>query len=304
MRSQVPLVYVQILNWNGLNDTLACLDSVKKSSYPSFQVVVVENGSRNGEHEASVIKKHHPWVTVIKNTRNLGFAGGHNTGFRHSMSKGADYVLLLNNDAIVAPDLLGRLVSFMQDHPRAGATGAKVYYWHPQDVIWSAGSRLFFGKSWLRGRGDKDVGQYDAPWNAHQVVGAVMLLSARALRTVGLFDDAYFAYYEETKWCCQARQKGFEIWYVPSAKAWHKIAASSGGGTSPLSLYYLVRNRFFLIGDVLPLWQRPFAYLFWVAEVAVRTILYGVKRKRRLLDSLGRGVVDACFGRRGPRLFA
>lgn len=294
-----PLVYVLVLNWNRKDETLACLSSLQKLDYPNHRLLVVDNGSEDGSPEA--IRARYPKAELLANPENLGYAGGNNVGFRHALSKGADYVFVLNNDTVVAPDALSKLVAFAESRPRAAAVGPKIYYLDRPRVLWSTGSRLFLAKSWLRGRGEEDRGQYDRPWLAPQVVGAAMLVPARALREVGLLDEGYFAYYEETKWCTLARKAGWEVWYAPESKVWHKVAASTGGGTSPTSAYYLVRNRFHFIGDAAPLLEKAPAYLLWAAEVLARSALYLARGRADLLRASWQGALHALLGKRGKR---
>lgn len=292
-----PKVCTILLNWNCKKDTLDCLDSLSKSDYPNHEVVVVDNASADDSVKA--IRSRFQKVKVIANEKNEGFAEGNNVGARYALSQHADYLFILNNDTTLADDCISRLVEFSRAHPKAGAVGAKIYYYSLPNVIWSAGSELFLGKSKLRGRGQIDAGQYDSPWLAPQVVGAAMLVPSKVVRQIGLFDKDYFAYYEETKFCTLARKAGYEVWYCPSAKVWHKIAASTGGGTSPLSVYYLVRNRFYFIGDALPFLEKVPAYLLWSAEVLARLVIYCAKLNLRLVRAVLAGAFHGIAGVRG-----
>src|SRR2546429_9611321 len=103
-----PLVYVVLLNWNGLTDTLECLASLRKQDYPSVKTVVVENGSANAE--ASIIEREYPEVKVLRQAKNQGFCEGNNIGIRQALADGANYVLILNNDTIAPPQLISELV--------------------------------------------------------------------------------------------------------------------------------------------------------------------------------------------------
>jgi hypothetical protein len=124
-------------------------------------------------------------------------------------------------------------------------------------------------------------------------------LRSKALSDVGMFDKDYFAYYEETKLCTQMRKGGWEVWYCPAAHAWHKVAASTGGGSSPTSVYYLVRNRAHFIADELPWLEKPFAYALWVLEVIVRKVLYIARGRSALARAVKEGALDALLGKRG-----
>jgi len=292
-----PLVYVLILNWNGLSDTLACIESVRKSDYPNLRVLLVDNGSRESP-EAEVMRRF-PDIEYLQTKENLGFAGGNNVGFAYALKKKADYVFILNNDTEIAKDAISQLVRFCEKKPKAGAAGSKIYYHSHPNRIWSAGSLLVLGKSILRGINEEDWGQYDVAMRMPQVVGAAILMRASALRQVGGFDEGYFAYYEETKWCLLAGNAGWQIWYVPASKVWHKVAASTGGGSSPQSVYYLVRNRLHLIVDVLPWVEKLPAFLLWVAEVCVRAASYCARGKFALVKATLKGGLHGLCGRTG-----
>ena len=126
MKSDSPKVAIVILNWNGLADTLECLDSLQKIVYPNYVVVVIDNGS-NGNDAEIIKKKFGDFVFVIEEEKNLGFAGGCNEGIRWALHSGAKYVLLLNNDTVVDPNFLIELVNVAQNDPQIGIVGPKVY---------------------------------------------------------------------------------------------------------------------------------------------------------------------------------
>jgi len=145
MTLEPPLVIVVVVNWNGLADTLECLGSLARLDYPNYDTVVVDNGSTDGSVPA--IRERFELVMVVENSENLGYAGGNNIGLEHAMRRGADYALLLNNDTLVAPDCLCRLVAAAQADPEVGMAGPIIYYRDLPDVIWSPGGAI----DWRRG---------------------------------------------------------------------------------------------------------------------------------------------------------
>ena len=146
-----PRVAVIVLNWNGREDTLECLRSIRSIAYSNFGVIVVDNGSTDGS--VAAIRASQPSVEVIDTGENLGFAGGNNVGIRRALELGADYVLLLNNDTVVDPGLLRAFVAAAALHPEAGAFGAKIYFHSEPTRIWYAGARWEAGAGELRSRG-------------------------------------------------------------------------------------------------------------------------------------------------------
>lgn len=239
----VPAVCAIVVNWNRCNDTLACLASLARATYPSLTVVVVDNASQDGSVPA--IRRAHPSIDLIESGDNLGFVGGCNAGVERARRHGADYVLFLNNDAEVAPDSIALLAAALQADGRGGAAGPTILYRDRPEVIWSAGGRI----DWQRGTtamlelDARDRGQCGMqPRAVDFVSGCALLAPLAVIDRLGAFDPRFFAYYEETEWCVRATRAGYTILHVPLAKAWHKAAPS----TEPASLlthYYMTRNR-------------------------------------------------------------
>jgi GT2 family glycosyltransferase/glycosyltransferase involved in cell wall biosynthesis len=240
---QLPQVAIIVLNWNGLNDTLGCLESLDQLNYQGYEVVVVDNGSTDGS--VPVIRERFPGVTIIENGENLGYSGGNNVGLRYAIAQGADYALLLNNDTIVDPTFLRILVDAAETDPLIGMAGPTIYYHEHPDVIWSAGGAIDWqrGSTWMVGLDERDEGQFGAePRAVDFVTGCAMLVRRTVMEQVGLLDERFFAYYEETEWCVRAARAGYKILHVPPAWMWHKISPSTRAD-SPLVHYYMTRNR-------------------------------------------------------------
>jgi len=186
---------------------------------------------------------------LIRNGKNFGFAEGNNIGIRYAFKTiNPEYVLLLNNDTVVDRDFLTELVNVTESDERIAFAGPKNYYYdyHGRtDVINFAGGKITMwrGKSEHIGVKEIDEGQYDCITNTDYVTGACLLARRETIKEVGLLDPAYFLYWEETDWCIRARKAGFKLLYVPKAKIWHKVAASSKPKENPIIGYYNVRNR-------------------------------------------------------------
>lgn len=257
-------VSVIVLNWNRFKDTKECLLSlakIEKSSF-EFEVFVVDNGSSSEEVcmledlinylDAKDLK-----VCLVKNKKNLGFAGGNNVGMKIAIKKLADYVLILNNDTYVKKDFLKNLIDVAVSDSKIGALTPKIYFakgyeYHKAKykkadlgrVIWSAGGDIDWNNVYASNHGvdEVDKGQFDQLQETDFATGACVLYKKEALLSSGFFDEKYFLYLEDTDLSLRIKRNGFKIMYVPSAVVWHKVAQSSHIG-SDLNDYYITRNR-------------------------------------------------------------
>jgi hypothetical protein len=297
-----PRVMILILNWNGLDDTLASLASLAELDYPDCEVVVVDNGSTDGS--VTAIQKRFPEITVIENEENLGFAGGNNVGLRYAMEQGVDYALLLNNDTEVAPDFLRRLVDVAEADPAFGIAGPTIYYYDQPDVVWSAGGAIDWrrGETRMIGLNERDTDQFGpGPRPVDFVTGCALLAKRAVIEQAGLLDERFFAYYEEAEWCVRVRQAGFKIIHVPQARVWHKIPLDARD-SSPVVHYYMVRNQLLFLRATGAPWQA------WLRVLVghLRTLVsWSVRRrwqhKRFHRSTTLRALLDAGLGRWGRR---
>ncbi len=253
LRNEKPLVWIIIVNWNGKADTLACLASLQKISYPSRHVLVVDNASADGSVEA--IRAQFPEVEVFINDKNERFAHANNQGIKKALAAGADLVLLLNNDTEVAPDFLDHLVSAAESQPEVGMVAPKIYYHSQRDrqLIWFAGGRINFwtGRVSHRGLRQRDFPQkYNSPEAVDFLTGCAILAKRECLEMIKIplgedylmyLNEGYFMYIEDVDLCWRARQAGFICLYQPAAKIWHKVSASTSG---QFKVYHKVRSNF------------------------------------------------------------
>jgi GT2 family glycosyltransferase len=239
----MPYVAIIVLNWNGKEDTLACLASLSRLDYPDYEVIIVDNGSSDGSVKA--IAERYPQQKVLETGENLGFVGGNNVGLRYARDIGADYVLLLNNDTEVTADLLSCMIEVIDADPAIGAMGPMIYYYDQPDVIWSAGGYVDWGRgnTYMVGVDERDSGDRYVLRDVDYVTGCALLVRMSVLDEVGDLDPRFFAYYEEAELCVRIQRAGYRIVHVPEAKLWHKIPPGDGRATSPTVHYYMTRNR-------------------------------------------------------------
>jgi GT2 family glycosyltransferase len=240
--SDRPKIFIVTLNWNNYKDTSQCLSSLRGIDYPNHQVVLVDNASSDGS--VGKIGGSFPEITLIKNANNLGFAEGNNVGIRYALDQGAEYVLLLNNDTIVRPDFLSKLLQPALADPNIGVLGPKIYL-DNSSVIWFAGGKLnkATGVTFHVGEGQFDRGQLNDPLDMDFASGCAMLIKCDVFEKCGLLDKDYYHSYEDADFCIRAKGTGIKIEYVPQSIVYHKLARSSGGRRSAFYLYYRTRNH-------------------------------------------------------------
>ncbi len=301
-----PLVFVIVLNWNGLADTTECLRSLSLLEYQNKRVVVVDNGSNGAE--AVKIETAFPLVTVIRNGKNLGYAGGNNVGIRYAVKNGADYIWLLNNDTKVPADCLTELVAAGEKRSRVGLLSPVIYSYAPPNAIEFAGAVLHEQaeeQSTLtldearEATSESDARHDRRPFSPILVWGTALLLKRRVADVVGLLDERYFAYHEDIDYCLRALTAGFETLIVPEAGLYHKRGRSLGSERSPIKEYLQVRNWYLLRTTRLSGWQRwtyPGKYLAWVLN---RVLNATQAQKDAAVDHALDGAWDALRGHWG-----
>jgi hypothetical protein len=255
----IPKIYVVILNWNGADDTLDCLRSLGDIKISNFEitVLVVDNASRKEDIEE--IEKYKPegyQIKIIKNKKNLGFAGGINVGVDRALDSSADYIFILNNDTLVDKNIITQLLFAARKNKSVGIFSPKIYFakgfefhkkYRTQDlgcVIWSAGGKIDWDNVYASNFGvdEVDTGQFNNDKKKDFATGAAMFVRAEVFKNTGKFNEKYFLYFEDVEFCERYKRKGGSIMYVANASLWHKVAQSSAIG-SDLNDYFITRNR-------------------------------------------------------------
>lgn len=240
------MVSIIILNWNGWSDTIECVKSCLSLAYDDFEIIIVDNGS--DDDSEAILKSEFPDLNVLQTGVNLGYAGGNNYGVKHAIAKGAEYVWFLNNDTIVDPMALTELVNVAEMDPDNGMVGSKILSYLDPAVIQYAGGLLDAnsGTSKHIGFGEKDHHQYDQVAETGYITGCSMLVKSPVIDRIGMMDECYFLYFEESDWCIKAQKNGIKLMYVPDSVVYHKESASTRKVTGAMS-YYMTRNRLYFM---------------------------------------------------------
>lgn len=253
-----PILTVIIPSWNARHFIGECLESLRSQSLEGIKVVVVENGSTDGSPE--YIESNYPEVTLLRQSKNTGFAKAVNIGIRHSRTK---FVALLNNDAIADGHWAKKLVERLETDLSVGAAVSKILKQERTDsaqrIIDTTGDQYsIWGLPFPRGRDEVDEGQYDTSEEVFAACGGSVAFRKSILHNVGLFDEDFFAYYEDVDISCRLRRAGYKIVYEPSSVVYHKVGGTSGGGKKPFTRFHSTKNLWYLY-----LKEMPGIY-FWI----------------------------------------
>jgi GT2 family glycosyltransferase len=283
-----------VLNWNGGADTPRALTSLE-----GIDTICVDNGSTDGSDDA--VERDFPGVELIRTGENLGFAGGNNVGIRRALARGADWVLLMNQDAVAVPGIDEALERAATARPDAGVLACKVMF--PSGVtVMYAGARF---RAWLgysgrvNGHGGPD--RFTELRNTGRADGAAMAVSRAAVERAGLLDERLFLYVEDVDWSLRIRKAGFAVVFAPDAVVLHTGSASTGGAASTANLYYSTRNTIYVTEGACPL---PRGLRGLRRGVVVGTHLaqaWSHPDRRAARAAVLDGWRDARAGRDGPR---
>ncbi len=228
-----PRVAAVVVNYNGFDVTRDAVESLRLLDYPSFDLAVVDNGSTDGS--ADRIEAAFPGLHQERVAINQGSSAGYEHALRWGYERGYDYVLLLNNDIEVEPDLLTRMVEMAEADPRIGCVGPKCYFHGERRRLWSAGGGTIRYRNSVtheRGYGEIDRGQYDGAGDLDYVTGCAMLVKRAAAEAAGGWDPVYFLFVDDADFCTRVRAAGFRCVPAPRAVLYHRVAYSTGGYTA------------------------------------------------------------------------
>lgn len=256
-----------VLHWRGIEKTRRCLTSLRASSYKNSHVLLVANGSPEGD--SAQLASEFPEVELLNLDSNYGFAGGCNRGMEKAIADQADFIWLLNNDAIAKPESIEHLVKAAMSNQEAGALGAIVLEGDSNAAEEAGLGEINFNKAktYLRktsllkttaGTISKpEEGGYSCAW----LSGSNLLLRTSALKKVGLFDERYYLYFEDVELCKRLTDAGFKCLLVPGSTIEHEGNASTQGGLRLWRSYYHSRNRLLFFMQYCSPKQRPIALL-------------------------------------------
>jgi GT2 family glycosyltransferase len=299
-----PAVAVVVLNYNGLEDTLKCLSSLDKVEYPALSILLVDNGS--SIDPAADVRRMFPAVHMLHTGANLGYAGGNNRGIERALMDGAEFVLILNNDTVVAPRIIDTLLDAFAANPSLGIIGPVINYMDERETVMTDGVQFNPGPGVEFFRrvpvplepGSQQVTAVDI------VNGCCLMVRAEVLRTTGLFDERLFIVHEESDLCLRAAEEGFGCGVLGETLVWHKGSSAFDRSGRQLQRYFDARNLFTLLsryaGRIGHSRPRARSLGLWLRYAFYRYSLELEARKSLAARAVVEGVWDALRGRTGP----
>jgi len=283
-----PKVFIIILHYGNTKDTEECLKSLEKLDYDNYKIIVVDNDHKNNLQ----LPISNFQFKYIKNKENLGFAGGNNIGIKYALEKKADYILLLNNDTIVNPSFLKKLIEAGESDKKFGILGPVIYKYpttNSEQKIHFAGGKI----NWLFTKG---IHKQQLTINKQQltdyITGCCLLIKREVIEKIGLMPEEYFLYFEDVEWCLKARKKDFKCVLVSTSKIWHKVSKNASEGSFSY-IYYHIRNGLLLSKRNAPFFIKTLAYLnsFRIYKKQIIKWLI-LPKKRKWAKAMMRGVED------------
>jgi len=290
-------VGIIILHWGSREATKTCLESLKKATYTSVRVFLVDNA---GSLDYAIDELASPLaIQILRPPRNLGFAEGCDWGIGAALEAGVQYIFLLNNDAVVSVRCLEILVSVARSTPRAGILSPQIAFQEAADTVWYGG-----GEFSLWGRGPRHTGwrqpvdTHRAPADVDFATGCAMLIDPAVIRTVGAFDARLFAYCEDLDFSLRARRAGFRVLVVPAALVHH--SATYTDRRRAQRVYYSTRNLIEVMRKHAK-WYHWIAFIpaFAVQWVGFFTLFSSWRRQWTVIGAIGLGLLDGVRGRLG-----
>lgn len=288
-----PLVHIVVLNWNGSEDTIKCINSLKQLDYSNFEIVVVDNGSV--DDSVAVLSQIHK-ITLITNSDNLGFTGGNNVAIRRAMELGAEYVWLVNSDVTVSSDCLSKMIAVAEKDPQIGLISPIIYFAEkPQRPQYCVGV-LDYPYYDIRESFDLSAArrlQADHPERI-MLWGTALLIRRETIKTIGFLDDYFFAYFEDFDYCVRSLKANFKNIAVFDASVWHENPVEFGK-RKPHYYYYHTRNDIFFIKKQIHSVLTRLKVLRW-RFLRCRPLLANLKHDPLLVNALLAGLWDGWRG--------
>jgi len=316
--AMLPKVAIIILNWNGWRDTIECLESIlKEENYPNYEILVVDNGSQDNsvsqieqwardkglpiciQQQQQLSEAKNCKLLILPLPENIGYPSGNNIGLKLALYRGAQFMIILNNDTVIEPNFLKSLVEAALIEKDVALVGAVICNYPDRRVYFAGGyTRL------LRNYYDTELNGKPKWWSSKLVGGSAMLISRQFLeKEEKWLDERLFAYGEEVEICTRALKKGYKVLVARDAKVLHKVGTSLGPGLTPSRAYYIYRNKLILMKDLLSVPERVLFVLLFHVKVCLRLLQALVQRNWALAQAILEALKDGWRAKGGKWRF-
>ena len=293
-----PKVSIILLNWNGAEDTLECLSSLKLIDYDNYEIIVVDNNSSDPDFEIIQNRSGDSIDKIIRNDKNLGFAGGNNVGIQYALENGAEFIMLLNNDTVVEKDFLSNLINDCDDYLQTGLYTPMINYFSNKNIIWSAGGYISKIKAsgFSSGTNRNDI-EFSENSYCTFASGCCMLIRREVFEKIGLLNENYFLYLEDTDFCYRITNAGYKILYVGSSKIYHKVSSTTSKSNSLLPLYFSLRNRLYFAKNNLGIYY--YLTVIYLVAVFIFKLIFVFKFSKKSVLVIFNSIKDFVSGNMG-----
>jgi len=285
-------VSIIIINYKNVEETIHCINSLKRVNYPNYSIVVVDNNSNNGSVE-KLRDIFNNDIFIIESYKNLGFAGGNNLGIRYALKFNPDYILLINNDTEVEPDFLSIMVNSFKEDSLIGMVSPKIMFYDKKDRVWFGGGNI----SWLEftGKHEKNPEKVNRKRYITFATGCCILIKREVIERVGLLPEEYFMYFEDFDYSLQVQRSGYKILYEPAAVIYHKVGSSGGGNKSEFFVIQSTKSHLIILNKYRKNYKLSIfiSYFFFLIN-SILKFFYYLLIKREIRKSLGviRGIKE------------
>lgn len=282
-------LYIILLNYNGYQDTIDCIDSINKCEKKlDYEIVVVDNCSTDDSYNKLKKVKN---IKLIKNPVNNGFSAGNNLGIKYALEQNAEYVLLLNNDTIDTVDSIYKMLEKIKSDESVGILGCRIMYYDNKNLINYYGGSI----DWFKGTAimHNYKKEYQETQNNYfyceYVTGCSMLIRTSILDKTGLLPEEYFMYYEDVDFCAKAKESGYKLAVTGDSYIYHKASSASGGEGNPFAIEWNTRNRLLFMKK----YNFKFrSYLFFYLTRIIVGMKYIIKGKNKHFKSMRKGIKE------------
>lgn len=270
--NKVPFVYIVILNFNSYEDTIECINSIKKVTYPNYKIVVVDNDSK--DNSVKVLRDKYPELSILVSNENLGYASGNNIGIKYALEENAEYICVLNNDVVVEKNFLEPLIKIFEVDNKIGMVGPCICEYSNRDKVQAMGAyiNLYRGLAMGQCEGADYSSIKNKLFDVDYLGGACFIVKAEVFKNIGLIPENYFLFYEETEFCLNAKRKGYNLICVYDSKVYHKRSATISKYTG-LSYFFLNRNRIVFMRRNANFIKKLIFFFYIIAETIGRIII-------------------------------